>query len=48
MEQRVAAWESTPWEAGGRGGCRAWRKDGRHENFGTPPGDVITLRHARL
>ena len=31
MEHRVAAWESMPWEAGGRGGCRAWRKDGRHE-----------------
>ena len=30
MEHRVAAWESMPWEAGGRGGCRAWRKDGRH------------------
>ena len=30
MEHRVAAWESMPWEAGGRGGCRAWRKDERH------------------
>ena len=35
MEHRVAAWESMPWEAGGRGGCRAWRKDGRHEGYAT-------------
>ena len=44
MEHRVAAWESMPWEAGGRGGCRAWRKDGRHERQDSHD---TTLRNAK-
>ena len=44
MAHRVAAWESMPWEAGGRGGCRAWRKDGRHERQDSHD---TTLRNAK-
>ena len=51
MKHRVAAWESMPWEAGGRGGAERGERTGdmmTGKNFGTLTCDVITLRHANL